>query len=406
MRAWLMISLLGFLLASCSGKRLNQRVSLWRNDKIPYGTYYAFSGLTHLFPYSDIAINKESPVRAGFAASYKDETDTSADIVHKSAIVIITPTFKPSTEELDALIGYVSSGNHVFISTFEPASSFLDSLRLSTNTGTALINYDDSLSVYLATDTLLNFSYPGKQLDNYINSFDSSITTVLGFDAERHPNFVRFDFKSEGSLSLQLAPLAFSNFFLLHGKNNSYYDYAMASIPSDIGKVYWDDYYRYFEYGEKKGSDKNKNVFSKLGVILKDDILRWALILTAVLFAMIYLFESKRKQRVIPAIQPLRNISLDFVKTIGRLYYQQRDNSDLVRKMAMQFADHMRTRYNFHFTWDQQNLVSRISRKTGFDQKLTSDILNDLQLGIAGADIDDDRLIELQNNLEQFYKHS
>jgi hypothetical protein len=44
-------------------EKLDERVSLWRNDKIPYGTYYAYQNLSEIFPGADIQVTKRSPDR-------------------------------------------------------------------------------------------------------------------------------------------------------------------------------------------------------------------------------------------------------------------------------------------------------------------------------------------------------
>ena len=43
-------------------------------------------------------------------------------------------------------------------------------------------------------------------------------------------------------------------------------------------------------------------------------------------------FNAKRRQRIIPIIEPLVNSTVDFTKTIGNLYFQQNNNADLINK--------------------------------------------------------------------------
>ncbi len=101
-------------------------------------------------------------------------------------------------------------------------------------------------------------------------------------------------------------------------------------MPNTVKEIIWDEYYRY--------SHNNRN-FSAFSYILGNDSLRLAFWLLLLLFLLIYLFESKRRQRQVPVITPLRNTSLDFVRTIGRLYYQRRDNHNLATKMVVHFQD-------------------------------------------------------------------
>lgn len=401
MKQFIQILSLLILFSACSSKRMNERLSLWRNDKIPYGTKYSFDQLKYVFPESDIEINKLSPVSNGF---YDLNVDSE-----KSAMISIVPTFKPNDAELRAIMHYASAGNHVLISAFEVSQNVRDSLKFTTKYTSGYYNSGDSLILNIrhpsGYDTA-KFVYPGRSLDNAVDSLDSKFTTILGFNNEKEPDFIRFDLKSGGSIMIHFAPLAFSNFFILHKKNRHYYDQVMNYIPANVSTVYWDDYYRYHENGKKKGSDDNKNIFSKLGVFLRDDILRWALYLTAILFALIYLFDSKRKQRVIPPVKPLSNASIDFVKTVGRLYFQQHNNRDLMEKLQVQFQDNLRNRYNVRAGIAQEDFAKYLSYRTGYDEASLKKIQDYFMILKDEGPVEDFQLFGLHTELEKFYKHS
>ncbi|MGZ5255110.1 MAG: hypothetical protein ACXWV4_12100, partial [Flavitalea sp.] len=371
------------------------------NDKIPYGTRYSYDQLKNFFPKAEIEINKRSPVSNGFYNSGLDST--------RSAMIAVVPTFIPSDAELRAIMHYASAGNHVLISAFEVSQNVRDSLKFSTKYSSGYYNSGDSMTlnvIHPVEDDTSMFIYPGRSLDNAVVSLDSKFTRVLGFNSDNEPDFIRFDLKSGGSIMIHFSPLAFSNFFLLHKKNSEYYDQVISYIPVDVNKIYWDDYYRYFENGKKKGSDEGKNIFSKLGVFLKDDILRWALYLTAILFALIYLFDSKRKQRVIPPVKQLSNASLDFVKTVGRLYFQQRDNRDLMEKLQVQFQDNLRSRYNVKTGIAQEDFAKYLSYRTGYEEASLKRIQDYFMILKDEGPVEDFQLFGLHTELEKFYKHS
>ncbi|MGZ5246687.1 MAG: hypothetical protein ACXWV5_06590 [Flavitalea sp.] len=401
MKKLIQILSLLILFSSCSSKRLNERLSLWRNDKIPYGTKYSYDQLKFFFPNAEIEINNRSPVSNGFYDAGSDSTS--------SAMIAVVPTFMPNDAELRAIMHYASAGNHVLISAFEVSQNVRDSLKFSTKYSSGYYNSGDSMTlnvIHPVEDDTSTFIYPGRSLDNAVVSLDSKFTRVLGFNSDNEPDFIRFDLKSGGSIMIHFAPLAFSNFFLLHKKNSEYYDQVISYIPVDVNKIYWDDYYRYFENGKKKGSDEGKNIFSKLGVFLKDDILRWALYLTAILFALIYLFDSKRKQRVIPPVKQLSNASLDFVKTVGRLYFQQRDNRDLMEKLQVQFQDNLRSRYNVKTGIAQEDFAKYLSYRTGYEEASLKRIQDYFMILKDEGPVEDFQLFGLHTELEKFYKHS
>ena len=92
-----------------------------------------------------------------------------------------------------------------------------------------------------------------------------------------------------------------------------------------------------------------------------------ALWLLLALVGLILLFESKRRQHSIPVRAPLRNTSLDFVKTIGRLYFQRKDNRNLAIKMTNHWLEYIRSRYTLPTSKLDGEFEKRLSFKTGID---------------------------------------
>jgi hypothetical protein len=387
-RSWLIPALILMLpLASCHFSRskvLNRRITLWRKDKIPYGDQIAYDGLSYLFPNATISVNRKAP-------SYLQSAGG------KKAYIIIVPGMDPTPADINAILNFVGEGNHVFISAARFGDSLLHTLSLRTGYVHSLGMEPDSLqlSVYHpVTGDSLSFAYPGDAFDSRVGSLDSQYTTILGRDHLGRPDLVRFNYKGGGSLYLHFAPLAFSNFFLLHRDNISYYDLTMSYLPQTVQEVIWDEYFRY---------DHAKD-FSAWQYILSNRALAWAFWLLLLLFALIYLFDSKRKQRPIPLIDPLRNTSLDFVRTIGRLYFQRRDNHNLATKMVTHFQDQVRTRYNLPVTTLDENLVARLSYKTGYQRESLSRMVGYMRELPSKAYVPDEELLDFHRQLEAFYK--
>src|SRR4051812_31755703 len=101
-------------------KELNKRITLWRKDKIPYGTLVAFENLPQLFPDAAIKITNSSPDRSK-SFSLKDLSHLSERVSFskgKTAYVIISPDVAPDDREVLSLIEFAAAGNDVFISSF------------------------------------------------------------------------------------------------------------------------------------------------------------------------------------------------------------------------------------------------------------------------------------------------
>jgi hypothetical protein len=389
------VPLLLLLFVSCTGdnsKHLNRRISLRRNDNNPYGAHIAYEGLSWLFPDADVSATSESP-------------QTLSGREGKKALICIGSSVQPTAAEVTALMNFIGDGNQVFISAVRVSDTLLHTLGIRT---TFLFRYSydqpDSLTVGVYSPVnaaYKSFSYPGDSYDTYITRLDSQYTSVLGRDANGHPNFVRITYKGGGAIYLHFAPLAFSNFFLLHKQNIAYYENALSYLPPTVKQVFWNDYFRY---------EHSSNTFSALRYILNGgpstEGLRWAFWLLLALFVLIYAVDSKRRQRLIPAIPPLRNTSLDFVRTIGRLYFQRRDNRNLAAKMTVYFQDQVRTRYHLPVTALDEDFILRLSYRTGYPKEQLRVIVQYMQQLPSKAFVPDEELMDLYHRLEAFYKHT
>ena len=388
------------LLLACNvkkQKRMDERITLRKGDKNPYGTYVAYQDLKYIFPYAEVKDNEESP--ADKSAYINDYTYSEAADAPRALYLIITPSFHPSEEEFDALLRFVGAGNHIFVSSFSWSENFTDSLSLSIYQPQTFVGFYDSLAVSIVhpvTKDSMGFAYPGKSDDTYFDRYDSNYSSVMGHEG-KHPNIIRQAYQSGGSITIHSDPLAFSNFFLLHKKNAAYYDETFSYFPQNISTVIWDQYFRY--------KTNRKGNFSSLQVILADKNFRAAFWLTLLLFALIYLFESKRKQRIIPMIKPHKNTSLDFVKTVGRLYHQYHDNKNLGMKMSAHLMEYIRQKYNLPTTTLDQHFVANLAFKSGYPEDKVQQMIYKSKMIHDFTSVSDTELIEFHRQTEDFYKH-
>jgi hypothetical protein len=377
------------LLPSCQlNKRLNRRLSLRQNDDNPYGAQIAFDALNFIFPDADISVNKE-----------RQTAIPTSDA--KSARVILTDYMYAEAADVTMLMNFVGEGNFVFISANQFSDTLLKNFQLHATNTWQFAQEPDSLTVgvYDPVSAEYNsFTYPGDSYDNYVTRLDTQYVTVLGRDAHGRPDFVRMNYKGGGAVFLHFAPLAFSNFFLLHKQNMAYYEKALSYLPSTIKRVTWDESFRYAHNGGKP--------FSTLSFIGKSPALSWGLALLLLLLIIIYLFDSKRRQRQIPVIPPLSNTSLDFVRTIGRLYYQRRDNHNLASKMVMHFQDQVRTRYHLAGTSLEEGFADRLAYRTGYPKQEMEELVEYMQQLPSKAFVSDEELMDFYRQLEAFYKHT
>ena len=183
-------------------KNLNRRVSLWRLDKIPYGTRYAHDNLSFVFPNADIRTRSRYPE----ALLTENNDDTLR------ALIILSPAFAPDSEAMNSIIRFASFGNQVFISALDFNDTVMDILHLKWVKNSFP---EDSAEISLLNPVTIrfeNFSYPGYSLNSYFKSVDTTAAAVLGKDRDGNPDFIRIPFPQGGAIFIHLNPFAFTNF--------------------------------------------------------------------------------------------------------------------------------------------------------------------------------------------------
>ena len=315
----LLLLVLAGLLAGGNGNRFDKRVTLNKKDKIPYGTFVAFNNLPYLFPHANITINKKAP-------GYWEEDVLRYDTSHQS-LLIVTKEFNASDEELQDLFHFVSRGNNVFISAYDlnlKAQDFFHFTLGYADTGFPM-EYDagtmDTLRLWMMnppfSKTTNRYAYPGRKFYSHFISFDSTMSYVLERTADSNVVLLRIR-AGEGSFYIHTAPLSFSNYFLLHRQNMGHYNQLLSVLDAGSTTVAWDEYYIH-----KPVYTPDKSP-SPLRIFMQQPALRMALLTALAGLIIFVLLGLKRKQRLIPVIEPLRNDSLDFVKTIGRHTFKRK----------------------------------------------------------------------------------
>lgn len=381
---------------SCSRKSINPRISLWHQDKIPYGTWFAYQSLFYLYPDTvDIVIQKMSPEI--FMASDDSEGFEDDSIQKKPELYLsVSRNFFASDAETENLLNYVKNGNHLVIAALEFSSDLLDTLKIDVSHANIASSTDTVL--YMARSgnkaAFESYGYPGFTPKQFFEIKDSSQWVVLGKNHNGFANCIRMQLDS-GTITLHANPLQFTNFFLLHKNNHRIWSSLLEGLPSEYSTIWWDNYFRNW----KKDTDS----FSSLGVFMKYPSLKWGLYTILIMLILLLFSEMKRRTKPIPVLSPVENSSLDFVKTIGRLYLQHRDNVDLARKMESHFRDFIRHQYNLSGQVPDTELAGQLSLKSGVDQELIKSILSEFRMIDEHGAVSDGDLLHINELIEQFH---
>ena len=390
------IILLVFTGDNKNNRRFDRRVTLRAKDKIPYGGFIAFESLKRFFPKATVQTSKQEP---GY-------WDSISNFDPGQLVVIVSPEFNADEQEMKKLLSFIENGNDVFISTMNISYEATQMIKCEANSAVGMTYYfeqtegEDLLSVSLAKPPFrikTPYTYPGKRYDFHFYKTDTATTTILGYEKNNHPNFIHLRAGS-GNLYLHLAPLTFSNYFLLHKNNISYYENLLSVISPDTRRVIWDEYF----ISKKRRQEKT----SWLSAFLKHKALKWALI-TALLTLVLYvLSEMRRKQRIIPVMAKPRNDSLEFVKTIGRLYHDKGDHRNLARKMSTYFLEHVRSQYKLGTSALNDDFVKNLHGKSGIREDELAEIIQFINNIDTMAEMSDRQLAVFHKKLESFYRNA
>jgi hypothetical protein len=164
-----------------------------------------------------------------------------------------------------------------------------------------------------------------------------------------------------------------------------------------VEKILWNEYYL-FKPGEREDEP------SWLRVLLQHREFKWGLFTALAALFLFVLLNMRRRQRMIPTITRPKNESLEFVKTMGRLYYQRRDHLNLARKMGAHFRDHVRARYNLATVEMEENFIISLQKKSGYPEPELKQIVEFIIFLDSAPAISERQLVGFQKKLESFYE--
>jgi hypothetical protein len=366
-----------------------------RKKDTPFGSKLIFENLKDVFPKSKIVTNNKS---------LYDHLDDAK--LKNTNYIIISNKLDLYDVDMRALLNYVADGNNVFISTNELSYHFQDTIGCYFNMNFSIKdiipNKVNAKNNY--THTFTNKSLGKNYVYNFKRMFDPTIIyiadtlayKVLAVDDKKNPVFVSTKY-GNGNLYLHSYPYAFSNYYLLYKNNNEYISKCLSILPEKT-TVFWDEYY-------KKDQLENQKDFSPIKFILKTPALKWAWYITLLSLLVYVIFRVKRQQRIIPILKPFENTSLQFIKTVGRLYFNKGDHNDIIKKQIAHWLEYIRSKLIIPTATLDSKFIESVSEKSGIEKYKIEEIIyviTDLKNG--GASKND--VINLYKKLEYFYKNS
>ena len=227
---------------------------------------------------------------------------------------------------------------------------------------------------------------------------------VLATMNDSVPIFAEFPI-GYGKLYLHTVPLTFTNYFAVTPAGFEYLTESLQHLGK--GPVYWDQFNHMVWNGPSSFSPPNKSIGteSPLEYILSQPSLTWAWYIIVALGLFYLLFRTKRQQRIIPVLRPNTNTSLEFISTIGRLYFLQ-DNHKMLCQLKMKlFLASVRDHY--HLATDQldEQFVQKLAAKSEVKSEVLKKIVTFHQNISKSQFVSDKTLAEFQRLFEHYYQN-
>lgn len=359
------------------------------NQKSPFGLY--------VFEKEYSKILKKNELKKTTVTAYEYlESDFDYDTLvnsykTKGTALYLSEYCTIDEESAQELLYYAQHGNSVFISAKSFPKILHDTLKF-----TIEVDYpsQNKMAFSLANPNLgsTKYTFDRGVSAGYFSKIDTLNTTLLGYqnsNKKEKVNFIKIAYKT-GYFYLHTQPVVFTNYNLLKNNQRHYTEKIISYIPK--GNVIW----------LLKGQKGELEAGSPIHYWVSQPALKYSWFLLLFGLAIFMIFNAKRKQRVVPIIQPLQNTTVDFAKTIGNLYYQEGNHQNIIDKKIIYFLEKIRHDYLIETSVLDENFIKKFHLKSG---KNIDDINNVVRLinyqrSTYNQSIEDD-LIELNNAIEK-----
>lgn len=266
------------------------------------------------------------------------------------------------TESWYKILKQVENGSQAMVVSDYFDYSLEDTLRTSTDYFDVPIDVQNTLE---DKDTPITLGFTDKKHKNLTITLDKKpnhsrfnyVTKgqeILGYaKVQNHQlgaNFIKVKY-GKGNFYLHTEPLVFTNYYLLKKDGEAYTEALLSYLP-DRKTIWFVD-------------DMEVSSTSPMRFILSKPALKYAWWLFLFGIFLFIFFNIKRKQRIVPIIEPKKNKSVEFVKSIGNLYLNEGDFRDMMTKKAQYFLHKVRMELLVDTQHLDDKFIKMLHLKTG-----------------------------------------
>jgi hypothetical protein len=388
------------------GTKYQWRETYSTSSDQPYGTKFMRELLASYRPESKFYLNEKQTLK-----KLLDSTAAQKNTDY----IFIGQSIYLRDDEAEALVNFMRAGNDAFISSLDIPENFLNRIyfkecdRPLTFFSTGSL---DTMTTNFFHDTLRtesgysyryrygaeDYPYHWREVNEEVFCNATKSIVPLGYFQDKKVNFIKIPVE-KGNLYVHTNPLLFTNYFLT-GEDKI--EYASGVFSHLKGKdIIWDEFSKVPLVG-----DQQNNYDSPLYYILQQPSLKYAWWLLLISVMLYVLFAAKRKQRVIPVLEPKSNTSLEYVNIISSLHYQNGNHLDMAKKKMKYFLFFVRSRYGISTDAITDMHIRKLAEKSKMniqDVQIIFDQYRFIETKFA-ENIEPNRLLNLYYAIENFYQ--
>lgn len=359
-----------FIYTTRNANKFNWTESYKFSNTEPYGGFIFTNLVDDYFPKYEFNINKKPYTKVGLPYNKKGASN----------FIFLGQVMYLNNKNADSLIHWIEKGNTALIIAaelpdkidslfkFNSANSNEWKYRFNVNDSIITTNFYQS-NLKTNKNYTFHYQYVVKKKEYYWrhlngNQFENgSNLEALGYIDSGFVNFCSLKL-GKGKILYHTNPLFFTNYHLIQRDRAEYVAKVLSYLSE--GDIILDQYALSWQYNSQHnsyGSGKNP-----LSFILNNEALRWGWYTFLVLIVSYILIGIKRQQKAIKVIEPLNNSSLEFVNTIGRLHFLQKNHVSLINHQMRYLMLYIREKYRINATELSEEVITQLSFKSGINK--------------------------------------
>ncbi|MBC7424999.1 MAG: DUF4350 domain-containing protein [Bacteroidia bacterium] len=322
-----------------------------------------------------------------------------------------------TSQEVNSLFKFAEAGNDVFICAEDLPDTIITAITDYNNIWTISQIHQNTTSVNFTNEILksggpYNFQYKfGNDTGNsaewsylleqesYSNDQNSNKQFVsLSTLKDGKINYIKVSV-GKGYIYFHTNPIMFSNYFLKEEKSFEHAQKVFGHLS--FNKIYWDETSRIYKDNSLTTERKSK---TSLSYILSQPALKYAWYVLLLMGIIFLLFRSRREQRIIPVLVSNKNTSLQFIETMGSLFFNTGNHGKMAEIKMSGFLGFVRNKLKVPTHHVDESSFKLIAIRSKVPEENVAAIFNYYKNEIKDKKVKSEQLIKLHSLISGFYK--